>query len=185
MTYSFQVILDHLRCLQGQTQNRNESVNGQLWSRFPKSQYWGKRRVVIAVCETVGVFNTGASSKAVLMKSCKISLGRNMLKALGREELDRIASEAHKISSKYRKRRQIVRSNRISRADKLAFQAGAFGISSKPEADEKKRKKNTLRKESPTATLPAETATNEINVVFVVPDVELVATERTEKKVTY
>ena len=41
--------------------------------------------MVIAVSETVGVFNTGASSKAVLMKSCKISLGRNMLKALRRE----------------------------------------------------------------------------------------------------
>ena len=42
--------------------------------------------MVIAVSETVGVFNTGASSKAVLMtESCKISLGRNMLKVLRRE----------------------------------------------------------------------------------------------------
>ncbi|XP_068700909.1 uncharacterized protein [Montipora foliosa] len=169
------------RCLQGQTQNRNESVNGQLWSRCPKSRYCGKRRVVIAVCETVGVFNTGASSKAVLMKSCGISPGRNMLKALRREDQDRIASAAHKISSKYRKRRQIIRSNRKSRADKLAYQAGAFGTSSKPETDKKKQKKKTLRKKGPTAALPVETPTNEINVVFVVPDVEFVAAKRTDQ----
>ena len=136
---------------------------------------------MIAVCETVGVFNTGASSKAAL-KSCGISLGRNMLKALRREEQVRIASAAHKISSKYRKWRKITRSNRKSRADKLAFQAGAFGTSSKPEADKKKQKKKTLRKKSPTAALPAETATNGINVVLVVPDFEFIATERTEQK---
>ena len=80
------------------------------------------------------------------MKSCGISLGRNMLKALRREEQDRIASAAHKICSKYRKRRRIIRSNRKSRADKPAFQAGAFGTSSRPEADKKKQKKKTHRK---------------------------------------
>ena len=72
------------RCLKGLTQNQNESVNGQLWSRCPKNRFCGKRRVVITVCETVGVFNTGAASKAVLMQQCGVSPGRNMLKALTR-----------------------------------------------------------------------------------------------------
>lgn len=57
--------------------------------------------MIIAVCETVGVFNTGAASKANLMKSCGISPGLNMLKALRKEDEERIMSAAHKVSSKY------------------------------------------------------------------------------------
>ena len=169
------------RCLQGQTQNRNESVNGQLWSRCPKSRYCGKRRVVIAVCETVGVFNTGAASRAAIMESCGISPGRNMLKALRKEDQDRIASAAHKVSSKYRKRRQIIRSKRKSKADKLAYQSGAFGTSSKPEAAEKKKKK-PLRKKAATVALPAETSTSDVQIMFVVPDMEFTAAERNGSK---
>ena len=165
------------RCLQGQTQNRNESVNGQLWSRCPKSKYCGKRRVVIAVCETVGVFNTGAANKANLMKSCGISPGRNMLKALRNEDKERILSAAHKVSSKYWKRRQEIRSKRKTKADKLSYQAGAFGTSSKPEADGKgkgKEKKKPPRKQAKTVSLPAEPATSEIEIMFVAPELEFV-----------
>ena len=97
--------------------------------------------MVIAVCETVGVFNTGAARKAALVKSCGISPGINMLKALTRVNKDSIVSAAHKISSKYRKWRQIIRSNRKSKADNLAYQAGAFGVGSKPEVHEKRQKK--------------------------------------------
>lgn len=101
---------------------------------------------MIAVCDTVGVFNTGAASKAALTKSCGISPGRNVLKALRRDNQDRIASAAHKVSSKYRTQRQMMRSMRKSKAQKLAYQAEVFGTSSKPEADETKQKKNPHRK---------------------------------------
>lgn len=148
------------RCLQGQTQNRNESINGQLWSRCPKSRYCGKRRVVIAVCETVGVLNTGAASKASLLESCGIS-------------------PAHKISSKYRKRRQTIRSMKNSKADKLAYQAGAFGTSSKPETAGRKKKKNPPKQKKSTVALPAPSSSSGLDIVFVVPDVEFVAKERT------
>ena len=42
-----------------------------------------------------------------------------MLKDLRREEQNKIASAAHKISSKYQEGRQIIRSNRKSRADNV------------------------------------------------------------------
>ena len=61
------------RCLQGMTQNQNEAANGMLWSRCPKTRFCGARRVRIAVCETVAVFNTGSGSKAVIMNLCGIS----------------------------------------------------------------------------------------------------------------
>ena len=178
------------RCLKGETQNRNESVNGQLWSRCPKSKFCGKRRVVIAVCETVGVFNTGAANKANLMNSCGISHGRNMLKALRKEDKERIVFASHKVSSKYRKRRQEIRSKRKSKADKLSYQAGAFGTSSKPEADGKGKgkgkgneKNRQPRKEAKTVALPAEPDTSEIEIMFVAPELEFVAAPRKRSEV--
>ena len=46
------------RCLRVKTQNQNESVNGQLWSCVPKPVFTGKRRVTLAVYETVCIANT-------------------------------------------------------------------------------------------------------------------------------
>lgn len=113
----------------------------------------------------MGVFNTGAASKANLMKSCGISPGLNMLKALRKEDEERIMSAAHKVSSKYRKRRQEIRSKRKSKADKLSYQAGAFGTSSKPEADGKgKGKKKQPRKQAKTVSLPPEPATRGMEI---------------------
>ena len=127
----------------------------------------------IAECETVGVFSTGPAKKATLMKSCGISPGRNMLKALRNEDKERIMSAAHKLSPKNRKRRQEVRSKRKSKADKLSYQAGAFGTSSKPESDGKgkgEEKKKQPRKQAKTVSLPVEPATSEIEIIFVAPE---------------
>ena len=126
----------------------------------------------IAECETVEVFNPAAANKATLMKSCGIFPGQNMLKALRNEDEERIMSAAHKLSSKYRKQRQEIRSKRKSKADKLSYQAGAFGTSSKPEADgngkgKGKEKKKQPRKQAKTVSLPAEPATSEIEIMFV------------------
>ena len=89
------------RCLSGLTQNQNESVNGQLWLRCPKAKFSGIRRVEIAVCETVGVFNIGASYKADVMEQSGINPGTNMLKSLRAEDSRRIVFAGHKISEKY------------------------------------------------------------------------------------
>ena len=68
------------RCLLGLTQNQNECINGLLWSRVPKSAFCGKRRIEIAVCETVLILlvfvaNTGTASKGLLMEKLGISPG--------------------------------------------------------------------------------------------------------------
>ena len=176
------------RCLQGLTQNQNESVNGQVWSRCPKSRYCGKRRVVIAVCKTVGVFNTGAACKATLMQSCGVTPGRNMLKALRKVDHERIVFAGHKVSTRYRKQRQELRSKKKTQADKLSYQAGAFGISSKPESKGKDQEKKTKTKTKSVATAVASatldtavasvTLDTDIEIVFVVPEMEVVAASK-------
>ena len=74
------------------TQNQNEAVNGQLWSECSKTKFCGARRVRIAACETIAVFNTGAASKAVTMELCQVSSGVNTMKALRQQDKLRIQS---------------------------------------------------------------------------------------------
>ena len=59
-----------------------------------KSRYCGKRRAINTVCETVEVFHVGAASRASLLESCGVSPGWNMLKALKKQDQERIASAA-------------------------------------------------------------------------------------------
>ena len=95
-----------VRCLKGLTQNQNESVNGQLWLRVPKTVFTGKRRVTFAVCETVAVANTGAGSKAKLLINMGITPRRNEMVALRQQDKTRIAEAARKISQTYREMRK-------------------------------------------------------------------------------
>ena len=61
------------------------------------------RRVRIAVCETVTVFNTGTTNKAVIMDLSGLNPDASMLKALREQDKKRIKSAGQKVSLKYRK----------------------------------------------------------------------------------
>ena len=50
------------RCLKGFTQNQNESLNGTVWNRCPKTRFCYQQRVQVAVCEAVCQFNAGSGS---------------------------------------------------------------------------------------------------------------------------
>ena len=137
------------RCLQGMTQNQNEAANGMLWclKRCLKTRFCLVRRVRIAVCETVAVFNTGAGSKAAVMKLCGItSPGAQTIKAFREQDRVRVKAAAKKISVKYRERRRKLRAQRKEKGDQNAYQPGGFGLSSKPLVEvNKKREKEQQR----------------------------------------
>ena len=57
-------------------------LNHVLWSKCPKTKFCGMNKVTLAVTETVAHFNTGAASKAVLMKTSGVTPDVNMLTAL-------------------------------------------------------------------------------------------------------
>lgn len=122
----------------------------------------------------MGVFNTGAASKATLMQSCGVTPGRNMLKDLRKEDHERIVFAGHKVSTRYRKQRQELRSKK-SKADKLSYQAGAFGISSKPESKGKDQEKKTKTKTKSVATAVASaTLDTAVSTATLDTDVEIV-----------
>jgi hypothetical protein len=117
------------RCLNRMTQNQNEAANGVLWSKCPKTKFCGARRVRIAVCETVAVFNTGAASKAVIMNLCGDTPGVHTMRALRKQDDTRLKTAAKKVSMTYREKRQKLRAQRKSKGDKMAYQPGGFGLS--------------------------------------------------------
>ncbi len=86
------------RCLAGMTQNRNECVNGKVWARCPKTRFCGKRRVVIAVCETIAVSNTGAASKAKLLEKSGVEIGKNTFRGFRVQDKITLKSAGQKIS---------------------------------------------------------------------------------------
>lgn len=159
------------RCLKGMTQNQNEAANGVLWSKCPKTKFCGARRVRIAVCETVAIFNTGAASKAVIMNMCGITPGTHTMRALRKQDETRVKTAAKKVSIKYREKRQKLRAQRKSKGDKMAYQPGGFGLSAKPVDTGKKRKRT-----------PKQTKNNEVNeqpqITFVMPTIEIVGKKR-------
>ena len=163
------------RCLQRLTQNQNESVNAQLWSRCSKTTFVGVRRVRIAVCETVTVFNTGAANKAVIMDLCGVNPGQNMLKALRDQDKRRIKSAGQKVSLKYMKQRKILHAKWKSKGE-ASYSSGAFGLDSKPEISLMKGKKAKSRKHI--QVLPSTSRQEPVPITFVKPVFEVVGTPK-------
>ena len=137
------------RCLKGMTQNQNEAANGILWSKCPKTKFCGARRVRIAVCETVAVYNTGAASKAMVMTMCGITPGENSMRALRKQDRVRALTAAKQVTLKYKDQRRKLRAMRKSKGDKNSYLPGGFSLSSQPDVQVKENKKKRKRAVEP------------------------------------
>ena len=151
------------RCLKGMNQNQNEAANGMLWSRCPKTKFWRARRVCIAVCETIGIFNTHAESSAEIMDMCGTTPGANTMKALGKHDNERIEVAANKVRAKYGEQRK-QRAKQKAKADQNDYQAGAFSLSSKPDDTKSQRKRKSQKKPVKKADTP---------ITFAMPTIEV------------
>ena len=159
------------RCLQGLTQNQNEAANHLLWSKCPKTKFCGRQKILPAVSETIGEFNTGAASKAMVLKSSGVAPHHNMLSALRNADKIRIKKAAIKISEKARHARRKLRAKRKSKVtDKISYMAGGFGLSEDPEdfTSVKKsgaRKRKTIKIHVQPVMLPPVDTVNDITFV--------------------
>ena len=76
--------------------------------------------VVIAVCQTIGEFNTGFSSRIDTMQLCNVPTNQDTIKTFNRFDQNRIKAAAKKVSSKYCKQHQKLRGERKKSQAKLA-----------------------------------------------------------------
>ena len=65
-----------------------------------------------SVCDAVTQFNHGEKGRKRLYKTLNLNVGINAIKGLQREEKNRLRKASAKVSEKYRKRRQALRSIR-------------------------------------------------------------------------
>jgi len=117
------------RCLKGLTQNQNEALNSVLWSKAIKTKFIGRKRLLIAVCNTICQFNTGSAHKASLLESFGLSAGMNSLTGFHRADEERKKNADRKTSLKSRTRRRKLRGLRKSKGEKVktTYHPGAFG----------------------------------------------------------
>ena len=88
----------------------------------------------MGVSETVTQFNTGAGSKAVLLKSVGVTPTENMLTALRKADHVRVKKAARKITEKARHNRRKLQAKRKSKSkEKVTYMAGGFGLTNEPE----------------------------------------------------
>ncbi len=64
------------KCLHGQTQNENESLNSVIWRKCPKSVFVCRKVLEIAVCSAVVEFNDGYCGIASVLKKLGLKTGR-------------------------------------------------------------------------------------------------------------
>ena len=136
------------RCLKGLTQNQNESINSILWSKISKARYCGKRRIMIAACETTCTANTGAATKSSILQRLGITPGRNTISSFRNEDSSRLKSASKKISIKCRMRRKQLKFQKVKKTKERSYKAGAFGVREEPDLIGKKQAKDSLREKS-------------------------------------
>ena len=100
------------RCLDGETQNANESLNGVIWKRCPKDVYVGSFTLKVAVASAVISFNDGLSGIKKVISSVGMSEGCFVSKATKKVDQARIALSVRKSGEKAIKQRKKLRAIR-------------------------------------------------------------------------
>ena len=116
-----------------------------LWSKCPKIKFSAKRKVNLAVCDTICQFNVGSACKAEVLETFGIKPGSKTLTGLRITDADRIENSASKISIESRRaqwKRRGEKKNKSSTSNTISYYPGAFGLSCKPEIDFSQKNQN-------------------------------------------
>ena len=100
------------RCLHGQTQNNNESINNIIWNKCPKNTYVSRKIIEIAVDSASLEFNDGATGLYGVLKGCGIKYGWFMDLATKRKDGIRVRNMELKSSKAGLNRRTKLRAIR-------------------------------------------------------------------------
>ena len=120
------------KCLHGQTQNVNESLNGFIWKRCPKDIFVSRQVLEICVASSVLSFNDAANGLLHVMKKLNLDTGAYNLNGSKQKDLKRIRIMNYKTSASVKKRRKKLRSIRKGYTDndnekeEITYKAGCF-----------------------------------------------------------
>ena len=120
------------KCLHGKTQNANESFNGTIWNRVPKSNHVGLNTLCFGVYDAISHYNNGAQAALDTMSLIGIDPGLYMSKVCGSLNRTRKRHSVYRASSPQKKRRMILRHYKKRKSDKVTekegtlYEAGGF-----------------------------------------------------------
>jgi hypothetical protein len=64
------------KCLDGKTQNQNESLNGMIWDNLPKTVFVGSDTLHLRIYNAVATFNIGCQASLNILKEAGIEPGK-------------------------------------------------------------------------------------------------------------
>lgn len=105
------------KCLDGKTQNQNESSNGLIWNRIPKTVFVGTNGFQLGVYDAVAHFNIGAKATIKVLRTLGISPGAFCLAGVQQADNLRVKKSIYKADNK-NKTRKVLRGKRKRQSDK-------------------------------------------------------------------
>ena len=122
------------RCLQGYTQNPNESLHATVWKICPKEMFLGKAAVETACAIAVCNWNDGATSLYSISKGLGLQPSERCLFLLQEKDVRRVQKSKYKDSGHYKAMRRTARAKRKGFEDKyqdeegILYSAGGFDV---------------------------------------------------------
>ena len=97
------------KCLHGQTQNQNESLNCMIWERIPKTKYVGFTQLEFGVYDAVANFNIGRKSTVDIYRRLGMVPGRYTKSLCNLQNRKRLYFAEYKGQEPAKKRRKVLR----------------------------------------------------------------------------
>lgn len=120
------------KCLDGKTQNQNESLNGMIWNRLPKTVFVGADVLNFGAYDGVAHFNIGNKAAENILSELGLIPGHFFNESLRKGDKLRVKKAEHRNTPEVKKRRKILRGQKKKKADKnkekegTTYEAGAF-----------------------------------------------------------
>ena len=121
-----------MECLHGKTQNHNESFNGTIWDRLPKTKFVTLNQLRFGTYDAVANFNIGRKASVLVYEKMGMAPGRFMLKGCDRKNRKRLSFSKYQNQPKTKKRRKVIRGKKKQKDDTdkdkegTVYKAGAF-----------------------------------------------------------
>ena len=90
-----------MKCLHGKTQNQNESFNGMIWNRIPKSRFIKYRQFAMAIFDAAAHFNIGNLATLMIYDKLNIERGYYTIRGCIDDNTVRINNARRKSSNVY------------------------------------------------------------------------------------
>ena len=94
------------RCIQGTTQNPNESINSLVWARCPKHKFNGAGPVQFSAASTVLAFNGNAERQVQLQNSLGTPISCSSVKTFLKRDKHRVKKSQKAADTKEKKKEQ-------------------------------------------------------------------------------